>query len=82
MGATLSSRIEWTSAGETGGKLDFSRSNEQLLHDMLSYVETIATEHPTEAGAVFKRPFVWNTWLQLSNFSGLSRDLYDIRYVC
>lgn len=79
MGATLSSRIEWTSAGGSGGKLDFSRSNEQLLHDMLRYVETIATEHPTEAEVVFKRPFVWNTWLQLSNFSSLSRDLYEIR---
>ena len=82
MGATLSCRAEWTSASEKGGKLDFSKSNEALLLEILKYVEDLCRDHPREADVVFKRPFVWKTSLSLSNFEPLRRgDEYTLRFV-
>ena len=72
MGATLSSRAEWTSARDKGGKLDFSKANEALLLEILGYVETLCREHPREATVLFKRPFVWSTSLLLTNFEKLT----------
>ena len=79
MGATLSSRAQWTSVSATGNKLDFTKSNEELLKDILSFVEAFPTQHPGEAGAVFKRPFVWETSLSPDKFLNLSADEYDKR---
>lgn len=79
MGATLSSRIEWTSAGEKGGKLDFNKSNEELLLQVLKYLEILYKEHPREASVLFKRPFVWNSSLPLSHFNSLGSEGYKIR---
>ena len=82
MGATLSCRAEWTSASDKGGKLDFSKSNETLLLEILKYVEDLCREHAREADVVFKRPFVWKTSLSLSNFEPLRRgDEYTFRFV-
>ena len=81
MGATLSSRAEWTSAGGSTGKLDFSRNNEQLLQDISSYVETITNDHLHESEVQFQRPFIWTTSLPVSVFSTVSSDDYDIRFV-
>ena len=82
MGATLSCRAEWTSASDKGGKLDFSKSNEALLLEILKYVEDLCREHPREADVVFKRPFVWKTSLSLTNFEPLRRgDEYTFRFV-
>lgn len=82
MGATLSCRAEWTSASDKGGKLDFSKSNETLLLEILKYVEDLCREHTREADVVFKRPFAWKTSLSLSNFEPLRRrDEYTFRFV-
>ena len=72
MGATLSSRAEWTSAREKGGKLDFSKANEALLLEILGYVETLSLEYSREALVVFKRPFVWSSSLPVSAFEKLN----------
>ena len=83
MGATLSSRAEWTSASDKGGKLDFSKSNETLLLEILEYVETLCREHPREASVAFKRPFVWKSSLLLNQFDVLktsASDDYIFRY--
>jgi len=74
MGATLSSRIEWTSVGDKGGKLDFNKSNEELLVQVLNYLEVLNEEHPREASVLFKRPFVWNSSLSFSQFNTLEES--------
>ena len=79
MGATLSSRAQWTSVSTTTSKLDFTKSNEELLKDILSFVESFPTQHPCEAEVVFKRPFVWETSLTPDKFLNLSTDEYDKR---
>ncbi len=74
MGAALSCRAEWTSASDKGGKLDFSKTNESLLVEILRYVELLCRDHPREALVVFKRPFVWKSSVNLSSFDQLKRD--------
>lgn len=82
MGATLSSRVEWTSASNKGGKLDFSKTNENILREIVKYVENLCRNNPREAQVVFKHPFVWTSSLGLSNFSSLkSGDDYVLRSV-
>ena len=81
MGATLSSRAQWTSVSTTSNKLDFTKSNEELLKDILSFVESFPAQHPSEAGIVFKRPFVWETSLAPDKFLNLSEDEYDKRLI-
>ncbi len=81
MGATLSSRAEWTSASDKGGKLDFSKANEALLLEILKYVETLCNDHPREAIVIFKRPFVWKTSLSFNQFDQLTfNENYIFRY--
>ena len=80
MGATLSSRVEWTSASQKGGKLDFSKTNENILREIVKYVETLCRSNPREAQVVFKHPFVWKSSLGLSSFDSLkSEDEYVLR---
>lgn len=74
MGAALSCRAEWTSASEKGGKLDFSKTNESLLVEIVKFAETLSRDHPREAQVVFKRPFVWKSSLALSSFDQLKQD--------
>lgn len=81
MGATLSSRAQWTSVSTAGNKLDFTKSNEELLRDILSFVESFPTQHPSEAGVVFKRPFVWETSLSPDKLLNLDADVYDKRFI-
>lgn len=82
MGATLSSRAEWTSATDKGGKLDFSKANEAVLLDILGYVQALCSDHPREATVLFKRPFVWSSSLNLEKLSKLPSGEYISRYVC
>lgn len=80
MGATLSSRVEWTSASNKGGKLDFSKTNENILREIVKYVENLCRNNSREAQVVFKHPFVWTSSLTLSNFNSLkSEDDYVLR---
>jgi len=62
MGAALSSQAELTSASsKDDGKIEFSPHNELLLNNILTYVETLSTQHPKEAQVIFKKPFEWKT---------------------
>ena len=80
MGATLSSRVEWTSASSKGGKLDFSKTNENILREIVRYVQNLCRSHPREAQVVFKHPFAWNSPLDISTFHSLkSGDEYELR---
>ena len=80
MGAALSSRAEWTSASEGKGKLDFSKTNEALLSDVVHYVEALCREHQREAEVIFKRSFAWTSSLSLSSFDRLKPPDYTTRY--
>ena len=81
MGATLSSRAEWTSARDKGGKLDFSKANEALLLEILGYVESLCMEHHREASVVFKRAFAWQSSLAFAQFHKLKHEEdYVVRY--
>ena len=71
MGSALSTQAQWTSAADKGGKLDFSKSNETLLLEILRSVEKLAQSRPREASVLFKRPFVWSSSLSLANFEAL-----------
>ena len=79
MGATLSSRTEWTSASEKGGKLDFSKADGELLLEILKHVETLCRDYPREASVQFKRPFLWKSSLVFSQFNSLSNNDYIVR---
>lgn len=81
MGAALSSRAEWTSASETGGKLDFSKANVELLLDILRYVEELCRDHPREATVIFRQPFSWKSSLTMDKLEALgSSEDYEVRY--
>jgi hypothetical protein len=73
MGATLSSRAEWISASENGGKLNFSKSNESLLQEIVRNIEDLAKHSPAEAEVTFKKSFKWHSSLELSSFDALKQ---------
>lgn len=73
MGAALSSRAVWVSATDSGGKLDFSRSNEDLLKDIVHHVEDLVTENPREAEVFFQKPITWQSSCQMSTFESLNQ---------
>ena len=73
MGAALSSRAEWISASETKAKLDFSRSNESLLNDIVYHIEELVKQSPKEADVIFKTPFIWQSSLESSAFDNLQQ---------
>lgn len=79
MGATLSSRLQWTSASDKGGKLDFSKANEAVLLEILKYIEVLCKDHSREATVVFKRPFVWESSLSPTSFDQLLNQDYFVR---
>ena len=80
MGATLSSRVEWTSASSKAGKLDFSKTNENILREIVKYLENLCRSNPREAQVVFKHPFLWSSPASLSSFESLkSGGEYELR---
>ncbi|XP_032241492.2 outer dynein arm-docking complex subunit 2 [Nematostella vectensis] len=73
MGATLSSRAQWTSASDHGkGKLAFTPQNETLLNDIVQNIEGMVNKNPHEAEVVFKEPFKWHTHLKPEAFGSLN----------
>ena len=76
MGAALSSRANWISASETGGKLDFSKSNESLLQEIVRQVERLVRDHPREGEVSFSKPFIWHSSLKISTFDALKPPDY------
>ena len=79
MGTTLSSRVEWTSASDKGGKLDFSKTNENIMREIVKYIDTLCKSSPRESQVVFKHPFVWKSSLNISSFDSLRTG---DEYVC
>lgn len=76
MGAALSSRAVWVSATDTAGKLDFSRSNEDLLRDLCAYIEGLVRDNPREAGVFFQKPLVWYSSNPLKSYDVLNQPEY------
>lgn len=73
MGATLSSRAQWTSVSDRGrGKLEFTPQNEALVNDVISNVESLVSQNPREAETVFKEPFKWHSTLKSDAFGSLN----------
>ncbi|XP_046364085.1 outer dynein arm-docking complex subunit 2-like [Haliotis rufescens] len=70
MGQALQRAAQWTSARDgSGGKLEFTPTNEELLHTILQFVEGFSSKSSEEAKLVFKKPFTWKTSLLPSHFS-------------
>ncbi|KAI8616226.1 armadillo-type protein, partial [Chytriomyces sp. MP71] len=59
MGATLSARIEWAATQSNHPKT--SATNQNLFHELIHLVDTLAAQHPPEAKAEFKRPLMWTS---------------------
>jgi hypothetical protein len=78
MGASLSTRFEWTT--HDANSLQTSVQNQELLYELVSMIQQTCQKHPSEAKAEFKRPIVWQSSLTASAFSS-SRiaDLFVIQ---
>ncbi|KAK7500939.1 hypothetical protein BaRGS_00007819 [Batillaria attramentaria] len=71
MGQALSSAAQWTSAQDgSGGKLELTPINEELLNSILKFVEGFSGKYPEEGKLIFKKPLSWETMLTASQFSG------------
>lgn len=80
MGATLSSRAQWTSVSDgAAGKLEINPQNEQLMMEIADFTEAFISKHPAEAVKIFKKPFVWNSGLDPISFTSL--DDIEARFV-
>ena len=70
MGASLSSRFEWSQgATETSGLLLTTAQNQALLYEIISFINQLATKNSVEIKAEFKRGIQWTTELNLSIFA-------------
>ncbi|XP_076445145.1 outer dynein arm-docking complex subunit 2-like [Babylonia areolata] len=75
MGQALISAAQWTSAKDgTGGKLELSPLNEELLNAILKFVEGFSQKHPEEGKLAFKKPLEWQTTLSANAFSGFKEE--------
>lgn len=67
MGQSLSSRVEWSSMttaqpdGSQANLIAKSLANEDLLHDLVRYVEHLVQQYPQEAKIEFKKPLQYFT---------------------
>ena len=75
MGQALISAAQWTSAKDgSGGKLELTPLNEELLNAILKFVEGFSQKCPDEGKLAFKKPLVWETTLGASSFSGFKEE--------
>ncbi|XP_060598171.1 outer dynein arm-docking complex subunit 2-like isoform X1 [Ruditapes philippinarum] len=71
MGQALQRAAQWTSAkGGSGGKLEFTKLNEDLLNAIMNWVDGFGSKYPEEAKLVFKSPLTWITTLRPDKLSG------------
>ena len=69
MGATLSTRPEWSAGhGVAIQQLQTSAANQELLYDLLRALGKICRDHPTESKAELKAPLKWSTTLKPPSF--------------
>lgn len=62
MGQALQRAAQWTSAkGGSGGKLEFTKLNEELLNSIIQYVDGFGAKYADESKLVFKKPLTWQT---------------------
>lgn len=62
MGQALQRAAQWTSAkGGSGGKLEFTKLNEELLNSIIQYVDGFSAKYADESKLVFKKPLTWQT---------------------
>ena len=70
MGQTLQKAAEWTSAREgTGGKLEYTPANENILNKIIQFAEGFGGQNPDESEIQFKQPLTWMTGLNTSHFA-------------
>jgi len=71
MGQALGRAAQWTSAkGGSGGKLEFTKLNEDLLNSVMSWIDGFGTKYPDEVKLVFKTALTWKTTLRPDKLSG------------
>nr|XP_022323852.1 armadillo repeat-containing protein 4-like isoform X1 [Crassostrea virginica] len=62
MGQALQRAAQWTSAkGGSGGKLEFTKLNEELLNSIIQFVDGFSAKYADESKLVFKKPLNWQT---------------------
>ena len=74
MGLTLSKAAEWTSAKDgSGGKLEYSAVNKEILNSILNWVEKFVTTRQADFEKLtFKEPLIWISTLSPEIFAGHS----------
>ncbi|KAK3083056.1 hypothetical protein FSP39_012730 [Pinctada imbricata] len=71
MGQALQRAAQWTSAKDgSGGKLEFTKINEELLNTIIKFLEGFSSKYPEEAKLVFKSPLTWPSSLTPQTMSG------------
>ncbi|KAL5005970.1 hypothetical protein ScPMuIL_017128 [Solemya velum] len=71
MGQSLQRAAQWTSAKDgSGGKLEFTKINEELLNTIIQFVDGFSAKYPEESHLLFRKPLKWKTSLKSSSFSG------------
>ncbi|WAR11483.1 ARMC4-like protein [Mya arenaria] len=71
MGQALARAAQWTSAkGGSGGKLEFTKLNEDLLNSVMTWLEGFGAKYPEELKLVFKSALTWKTSLRPDKLQG------------
>ena len=82
MGQALQRAAQWTSAkGGSGGKLEFTKLNEDLLNAIMNWVDGFSSKYPEEAKLVFKAPLTWTTTLRPDKLSGGYTEKYGTKFL-
>lgn len=62
MGQAFTRAAQWTSAKDgSGGKLEFTKINEELLNCIIHFIDGYGSKHPAESKLVFKKPLKWTS---------------------
>lgn len=71
MGQALQRAAQWTSAKDgSGGKLEFTKINEDLLNTIMQWVDGFSAKNPEEGRLTFKSPLTWQSTLRPDKMSG------------
>lgn len=71
MGQALQRAAQWTSAkGGSGGKLEYTKINEELLNSIIAFVDGFSAKYPDESKLVFKKPLTWQSSLKPNQIRG------------
>ena len=83
MGQALQRAAQWTSAKDgSGGKLEFTKINEELLNTIIKFIEGFSSKYPEESKLVFKKALTWTSSLSAQSMSGPGIvDRYEWVYI-